>query len=102
MYQIFTTGYGITLYDFNSNSKIIVSPSNLDVLSPTNLLNKASGVLINGLPANVIGRKKRGVANSECATICERIKSESSKSDPDELSIRIRYNKCLKECPLQN
>lgn len=69
----------------------------INLLIPTNLLNKASGVLI-----NASGRKKRDVGNSDCETICDRIKRERSKINPDDLSISIGYKKCLKECPIQN
>lgn len=49
IYQIFITIYDFNLYDFNSNSVITVYRQIMYVLTSTKLLDKANGVLIDGL-----------------------------------------------------
>ena len=71
-------------------------------MSSVNLLNKANGVLIDGLNGSASGRKKRDAANNDCETICHRIKMENSKSNPNDLDINIGYTNCLKDCSNSN
>ena len=62
IYQIFSTQYMTELYDFNSKTKISLFGNYLSVLTSTNLLDKANGVLIDGLVASASGRKRRDAA----------------------------------------
>ena len=93
IYQIVSIRNGINLYDFNTNSKVTIMSSYLNVMCPIELLKNANGVLINGLDEN-FSRKKRDIRQqNNCEIVCKRLKMTVFESKLNRV-----FEKCLNDC----
>lgn len=93
IYQIVSIRNGINLYDFNTNSKVTIMSSYLNVMCPVELLKNANGVLINGLDGNLSRKKRQIRENNKCEIVCKRLMKVAFES-----KLNREFERCLNDC----
>lgn len=102
-FQMLATADGcLKLFDFNTNSQIVILSNGLHVNCPIGMLNKSNGLLLENIENEVKKKKiRRNVltpnVDLSCAKICENF--GLGTEDPTlDMSTKLKNNQCIKEC----